>query len=779
MIDFFLKLFKAFNSSQTPWQMSLALSMGMAMGLTPYSGIQTIILIFLALIINIHIGLFLVSSTFFAGLAYLLDPYFEHLGYLILNAEGLKELFTYMYNSGLLRLTYFNNTIVMGSSIVAFSLLLPMFFILNMLVYIYRDKIASKLQNYAILRKLGIEVSDKKDKLFRVWGIGAFAFLGGGIALFGIFFLDSLVKGLVETNLSKALEKRVSIEDLDISFKEAKIELNNLNIVDTKKVVLHTQNINLDIDFNQVLFQRYHIENINVSGMSFDTPLQVQEKISTGVAKSHTKEKKERGKKEEGFKLPSLSLEDPQLLVERAGLLSVSSYESAQKDIQNISTKYKDAIEKDFSKSEADKIKQEIKDLQKRIKSKDLKEVLALKKDIESLKKKLKMKKSSLKTLKKQFKEDKQKIKNHYQDLKNSAQADYTNLAQNYKLNKDGGVNVVGVLFGEKIKNYLHSSLEYYEMAKPYLKSEDEPKEVVVPRGEGRWIRYKENIPSVDLWIKKIYISGVASEQAFTLDIQDLSSDQKLLNKATQFNYKSDGAKFKNLRVTGEDSHLAKNIKTTASYGLDEADVKDADLSFMRLQSAKYSLKGTLDVEDYHVLDSQTKVLFTKASLSLKKTDNDFMEGVGDILQKIDSFDLKVKLGGTITNPRVDVRSNLDKKLSSAFSKVLNKEVQKYKQELKVLIDQKLQKQLKDLGLKEGELSGLDDLFDSKTKTTDILKSRVDNLEQELKDKTNQEIQKQKKILQEKADRKKEAAEKKAKEKAKKEADKLLKSLKF
>lgn len=35
MFDLLKKLFKAFNSAQTPWQMSLALSLGMAMGLTP------------------------------------------------------------------------------------------------------------------------------------------------------------------------------------------------------------------------------------------------------------------------------------------------------------------------------------------------------------------------------------------------------------------------------------------------------------------------------------------------------------------------------------------------------------------------------------------------------------------------------------------------------------------------------------------------------------------------------------------------------------------------
>jgi len=189
MFDLFRKLFKAFNSAQTPWQMSLALSLGMAMGLTPFSGLQTVALIFIVFIINIHLGLFFVSAGFFAGLAYMLDPVFEQIGFAILTNESLKEIFSSAYNSGFMRLTYFNNTLVMGSSVVAFSLLIPMYFILNKIVYIYRDKIAAKLSQYKFFKILGVEVTDKKDKFLRLWAAGvfvvivvlAFNFVGEGL----------------------------------------------------------------------------------------------------------------------------------------------------------------------------------------------------------------------------------------------------------------------------------------------------------------------------------------------------------------------------------------------------------------------------------------------------------------------------------------------------------------------------------------------------------------------------------------------------------------------
>ena len=40
----------------------------------------------------------------------------------------------------------------MGSTLIAFSLLFPIYFILNKLVYVYREKIAAKLSQYKMAR---------------------------------------------------------------------------------------------------------------------------------------------------------------------------------------------------------------------------------------------------------------------------------------------------------------------------------------------------------------------------------------------------------------------------------------------------------------------------------------------------------------------------------------------------------------------------------------------------------------------------------------------------
>lgn len=756
MIKFFLKLFKALNSSQTPWQMSLAVSMGMAMGLTPYSGIQTVVLIFLALIINIHIGLFLVSSTLFAGIAYLIDPYFEELGYMLLNMEALKEFFTAAYNSGLLRLTYFNNTIVLGSNVVAIVLILPMYFTLNKIVYLYRNNIALKLQQYTIFRKLGVEISDKKDKFFRVWGIALFVLLGGGIAVFGYLFMDKLLKSAIEDGLTKGLKKKVSIENLALSFSKGEINIDKLYIADDKKAILSTENINVDIDLNQLLFHRYHISNINFSGMAFNTEVKDRNLLySKQIESSSAKETESQKKAEEAkeFKLPSLSMEEPQVLIDRVGLSSLKDYEATKEKINNLSKKYKDIINKDFSKEEIAAINSEIKEMQSKLASKDLKDIIKHKDEISDLSKKIKAKQELLAVTKKEFTKDQKSIKEDYKNLSKSATDDYNNLKSQYKFDSGGGVNVIGVLFGDKIKSYLGDALEYYEMAKPYLKSDEAKKEVAPPRGQGRWIRFKDNSMNADFLIKRINISGIMKEQSFKLLIEDVSSNQMLSKKPMTFSFVSDGDEFKELVAVGEDNHLDKKINTTSNYSLTQSRVKNIDLGFIKLDKSNYTLKGALNVDDYSDLNSQTTVLFSGVSLSLKQTDTKLMKSLLEVVGKIDNFDLNVRLGGTLGSPDVSVKSNLDQKISGAFSEMYKNEVARYQQKLKELIDNQIKEKLNDLGLHEKGFSDIDTLLSGENLGIDKLQSETQSIQNSL--------------------------ENKAKDKGKEKAKKLLKSFKL
>lgn len=702
MYDFFMKLFKAFNSAQTPWQMSLALSLGMAMGLTPLSGVQSVVLIFLVFIINIHLGLFFVSTSFFAGVAYLFDPMFEQLGYGILINENLEGLFTSFYNSGLMRLTYFNNTLVLGSSVIAFSLLIPMYLILNKVVYVYRDKIAAKLSQYKIFKTLGIEVTDKKDKFIRLWGVALFIILGGIISVFLVLFMDPLAKSALKNTIEKMTSKNVDIKRVSVSFSDSKIDVDSLHVYDAKENIFKCKNIQLDIDFNQLLFQKYHIQNLNIIGMDFDTKATKKQTFSSSQNIKNSNKVIHTQQKEKNDDILA-SLPTPTELVSRVGLKSDKNLLDAQAKIKAIEKKYNDAIEKDFSTTQRDAIKKELKYLRKKIKDKDtstlVEDIILIKK----LRKTLKEKKHLALLLKKDFQQDKLMITNLSKTLKEDALNDYDRLSQNYRFDAKGGINVIGILFGEKSKTYLASFLKYYKIISPYL--DDEEIEVVTPkRGEGRWIRFKDLSAKADLWVQKIEVSGIYETQSFKAIIQNLSSNQKMLQKP-----------FK-MQISGE-GNLSKPF----------------DLRLTKLESALYSFDAKIKTMDYKTLTGNAKVHYTNTNFSSK------------YLQKINEFDVDAKISKNITDPKLDVSSNLDEKLKVVFSNILHKKANKYKKELKNLIDKNTKESLASLTKNKDTLKYIEKVLgtnlgdiNSKDKDLEVTQKKLkDNAKYKLKNKAS------------------------------------------
>ena len=721
MIDFLVKLFKAFNSSQTPWQMSMAITLGMAVGLTPFSGWQSVLIITVALIINIHLGLFIVSSGFFAGLAYLFDPTFEALGYSVLTNPNLQDMFISAYNSGLMRLSYFNNTLVMGSSIVAYSLLIPIYFVLNSLVYIYRDKIASVLQKYTIFKTLGIEVSGKKDKFIRLWGFGLIAVIGAVVAAAIIIFLDPLAKSALEKGISKVAKKDVQISNVEVSLKEGELNISGLNIFKDGQSSFKADNIGVDIDFNQLLFNRYHVEKLAIMGMEFKKPTDAK------VQKKKQEKKVLKSSKQSSLDFDVSSLVEPKTLVDRVGLSSSKNYEKAINQFDGIEKKYKKALDDEFSKDELKSIKAEAKKIKENLKK--IKKIKKLKSehyelisrtldDIEKLRKKLKQKRKVLKTLKKDFKEDKNALLGFSDKVIKGASDDYEKLSKNYTFDQKGGMNVVGVLFGESIKEYLNIFLEYYEFAKPYLKSDEE--EPIPPRGEGRWIKYKNLNSQVDLLVRDADISGIYEDHKFVAKINNISSDQEMLGKPVALNIKSEGK-------------ISKKI----------------DLSLVKLESAEYKISANGYTIDYISFLADAKVNYTNTKFSSKK------------LNDLKSFNVDIKMGKKIYAPSIEVRSDLDKKLSDIFGKYIKEQIKKYKKELKALIDAKMQDELKKLGLKDKEIKELEKLLHGSLDDFSNTDKLLNTYEEELKSQA------------------KERAKEKVKEKLEDEAKELFKSFKF
>ena len=209
-----LKFFNALNSSERSWQLSLAITLGMFIGLTPGFAPHNLIIYLLAFFVNVNLGLFILSAAVFALLAYGFDPQIEAVGYALLTAEPLEGVWTAMYNNAWLLLTNFNHSMVIGALAISLVLCIPMYFFVQFLTNKYR-LVAVKTP---LVKHLVAKPTGKKTGKIRWWGLGLFAGIFGAIGVFTIIFLDPLLKSTLEDLISEPIGYKATIKSLNTSF---------------------------------------------------------------------------------------------------------------------------------------------------------------------------------------------------------------------------------------------------------------------------------------------------------------------------------------------------------------------------------------------------------------------------------------------------------------------------------------------------------------------------------------------------------------------------------
>jgi uncharacterized protein (TIGR03546 family) len=163
-IRFIQSLVKALNSEGTPGQVAAGIALGAVFGLTPLMNPHNLVLFGLAIILNVSFPGVLLGWAAFVPLGFALDPAFDLLGRaLLVNVAPLTPLWTWAYNTPVVALSNFNNTVVLGSFVVWLLSLIPLFFLFRWLVTNYRATVYARLQQTRLFQVV------KASKLYNVY----------------------------------------------------------------------------------------------------------------------------------------------------------------------------------------------------------------------------------------------------------------------------------------------------------------------------------------------------------------------------------------------------------------------------------------------------------------------------------------------------------------------------------------------------------------------------------------------------------------------------------
>lgn len=140
-------LIKLLNSETGHNQIAAGLAAGFILGMSPALSLQGILVFLCLFLFRIQMGMAFLSAFFFAFIAWILDPVFHAFGRFLLELPALQGIWTTLYNMPLMPYTRFNNSIVMGSGVVAILLSPVLFFVGRAMVLKYRATVVVRLQN--------------------------------------------------------------------------------------------------------------------------------------------------------------------------------------------------------------------------------------------------------------------------------------------------------------------------------------------------------------------------------------------------------------------------------------------------------------------------------------------------------------------------------------------------------------------------------------------------------------------------------------------------------
>jgi uncharacterized protein (TIGR03546 family) len=154
MLKALAKLLAVLGSQTDPGQIALGAVLGMVAGLTPLAAPHNLLVLLLLLVLRANLSAFLVVFAAGSGLAYLADPLFHAVGLALLTAGPLQGLWTALYGVPALRLTRFNNSIVLGSVVLCLVLAVPVFLLCRAGVVRYRERVLARMRSLRVVQAL-------------------------------------------------------------------------------------------------------------------------------------------------------------------------------------------------------------------------------------------------------------------------------------------------------------------------------------------------------------------------------------------------------------------------------------------------------------------------------------------------------------------------------------------------------------------------------------------------------------------------------------------------
>lgn len=515
-------------------------------------------------------------------------------------------------------------------------------------------------------------------KWIRWWGLGVFVAVVAGMTAFFMLAASPLIKSAIESLGSKAAGAKVEVQSVSVSFNPLGVELRGFTVANADKPMenlVEFERAVADLELGPLFLSKAIIKDLSIDKLQFNTPRTESgalEKAKTADGASGTAPKKPTSPVLEQLPSADELLAREPLKTEAAGKAFQDTYKTRKAEL--------DAAFEDVPTEE------ELKQYEA-----DVKAIVSG--DLTSLED-FKQRKARLEELRKRFKEDRKAVENardvigvtrtevgeRLRDLRDAPKQDLAMLKEKYQLDARGAANLSNLLFGPEVGEWAHEALYWYEKIKPYLASgegaeEATAEEIEPERLKGRYVHFPTANPWPEFLIRRTGISAITPEGNLAIEGRDLTHQQAVLGRPAQIDI--DGQELNQvdaMTVNLTLDHRQAPGRDTATVDVKNWRVNSANLGVggTQLNKAMAQLQGMAQVTGDQLLSKMDAQLgqaeFTGEGQTL------FAKELLNALRSIDQFTVEAKANGDLISPEVKLGSDLDARLSAAFSRRLRQQ---------------------------------------------------------------------------------------------------------
>jgi len=546
-------------------------------------------------------------------------------------------------------------------------------------------------------------------------GLLGFVAVVAVLALFFFLAAGPLAKMAIESVGSKMADAKVEVDSVSFTVNPIGFELQDLTVANSDKPMenlLQFATAKAELELAPLLLGKAIIREMSVDGLEFDTPrttsgaLEKKKKTAKESASEQTSAEESKSSPLDMVELPSAQeiLAREQLKTESAGEAFQQSYKQNKAAIDDAVAAVPDSRALAQYEDELKKITSG--------KLKSLDDFKQRKKQLDDLKKRFKADKEAVAAARKVIADAKDDIREKLVALKNAPGEDIDNIKDKYQINATGAANLSGLLFGSEAAEWAQKALFWYEKIQPYLAAEEEKKaQEQEPEQirDGRFVHFPSADPWPEFLLRDAHITAQVPLGKLLISAEDITDQQKVLGRPA--NIVINGAELHDVQDLTADlvlDHRGKVGNDTLTVTAKDWHLKGMKLGIggTELESAMAQLQGLAVVSDGR-LDARTDVQFGQADFG-GKGNTTFAKELRHALAGIKEFEVHAKASGKLKSPKVELGSDLDTRLKSAFNQRLNEKQQELEQKLQARLQEKLQNYTGDYADQLAELNKMD-----------------------------------------------------------------------